>query len=89
MRSRQCRGMLWSLLVLPAIGLALAAQPPQGGQGKEPAGLAKSKLRPREGTLKVGDLVPALKVKDLQGKKEVALRELKGKPVVLIFGSCT
>ena len=46
-------------------------------------------LKPREGTLKVGDTAPDFAVKDLEGKNEVKLSDLKGKPVVLVFGSCT
>jgi cytochrome oxidase Cu insertion factor (SCO1/SenC/PrrC family) len=45
--------------------------------------------RPRQGDLKVGDLAPDFTVKDVDGKKSVTLSKLKGKPVVLIFGSCT
>jgi cytochrome oxidase Cu insertion factor (SCO1/SenC/PrrC family) len=45
--------------------------------------------RQREGTLKVGDAAPDFTVQDVEGKKTVKLSELKGKPVVLIFGSCT
>jgi cytochrome oxidase Cu insertion factor (SCO1/SenC/PrrC family) len=67
-------------LVIP-ITHALAAQ--------EPPGLAKSKLKPREGKLQIGDAVPAFELQDLQGKNPVTLENLKGKPTVLIFGSCT
>jgi hypothetical protein len=70
-------------------GSFVLAQPPGKNQSKDPPGLEKSKLRPREGNLKVGDAVPDLKVWDIEGKNEIALRQLKGKPVVLIFGSCT
>jgi cytochrome oxidase Cu insertion factor (SCO1/SenC/PrrC family) len=45
--------------------------------------------RRREGDLKVGDLAPDFTVQDLEGKRTVKLSELKGKPVTLIFGSCT
>jgi cytochrome oxidase Cu insertion factor (SCO1/SenC/PrrC family) len=45
--------------------------------------------RPRDGNLKVGDAAPDFTVKDVEGKKTVKLSELRGKPVVLIFGSCT
>lgn len=45
--------------------------------------------RPREGDLKVGDAAPDFAVSDVQGKTTVKLSDLKGKPVVLIFGSCT
>jgi cytochrome oxidase Cu insertion factor (SCO1/SenC/PrrC family) len=42
-----------------------------------------------EGKLKVGDAAPDFTVKDVEGKETTKLAELKGKPVVLIFGSCT
>jgi hypothetical protein len=45
--------------------------------------------RPREGTLKVGDPAPALAADLLGQAKAVKLADLHGKPVVLIFGSCT
>jgi cytochrome oxidase Cu insertion factor (SCO1/SenC/PrrC family) len=45
--------------------------------------------RPRQGNLKVGDPAPDFTVKDVEGTRTVRLAELKGKPVVLIFGSCT
>jgi cytochrome oxidase Cu insertion factor (SCO1/SenC/PrrC family) len=45
--------------------------------------------RSRQGDLKVGDAAPDFAVEDVQGKRVVKLSELRGKPVVLIFGSCT
>ncbi len=39
--------------------------------------------------LKEGSLAPDFTIQDMAGKKTVKLSELKGKPVVLIFGSCT
>jgi peroxiredoxin len=45
--------------------------------------------RPRQGNLNVGDAAPDFTVKDVQGKRAVKLSDLQGKPVVLIFGSCT
>jgi cytochrome oxidase Cu insertion factor (SCO1/SenC/PrrC family) len=45
--------------------------------------------RRRPGDLKVGDTAPDFTVQDLQGKTTVKLSSLRGKPVVLIFGSCT
>jgi cytochrome oxidase Cu insertion factor (SCO1/SenC/PrrC family) len=45
--------------------------------------------RPQQGTLKVGDPAPAFTLHDVDGKKTVKLADLKGKPAVLIFGSCT
>ncbi len=50
---------------------------------------AQQSPRPREGDLKVGDAAPDFAVSDVQGKMTVKLSDLKGKPVVLIFGSCT
>ena len=45
--------------------------------------------RPQQGSLKVGDPAPAFTLQDAEGKQTVKLADLKGKPVVLIFGSCT
>jgi cytochrome oxidase Cu insertion factor (SCO1/SenC/PrrC family) len=45
--------------------------------------------RPQQGDLKVGQPAPPFTLKTLDGSKEVSLAQLKGKPVVLIFGSCT
>jgi cytochrome oxidase Cu insertion factor (SCO1/SenC/PrrC family) len=52
-------------------------------------GQDKKKDRRREVDLKEGSVAPDFTVKDVDGKKTVKLAELKGKPVVLIFGSCT
>ncbi len=41
------------------------------------------------GRLKVGDPAPAFELVDADGKNKVKLADLKGKPVVLVFGSCT
>ena len=51
--------------------------------------LAASAQLPRQGDLKVGDAAPNFTVKDVEGKNAVTLSELKDKPVVLLFGSCT
>jgi len=47
------------------------------------------KDRRREGTLKVGDLPPAISAEELSSGKTVKLDDMRGKPAVLIFGSCT
>ena len=73
------------LRILLLVGLLL----PSPLAAQNPPGSEKSKLRPREGTLKVGDAVPAFELRDLEGKNPVSLDSLKGKPTVLIFGSCT
>jgi hypothetical protein len=45
--------------------------------------------QPREGTLKVGDPAPPFALQGLKPDTEIKLEALKGKPVVLVFGSCT
>jgi cytochrome oxidase Cu insertion factor (SCO1/SenC/PrrC family) len=50
---------------------------------------AEERPRPRQGDLKLGETAPDFTVKDVTGKATVKLSGLKGKPVVLIFGSCT
>jgi hypothetical protein len=62
-----------AVLAAAACTLIVAADPP----------------RPREGDLKVGDKAPDFEAKDVKGKTTVKLSELKDKPIVLIFGSCT
>lgn len=59
--------------------LAVLASTPSSGQ----------EARPRSGDLKPGDAAPDFTVPDIQGKNKVSLASLKGKPVVLFFGSCT
>ncbi|HEY1376812.1 MAG TPA: hypothetical protein VGF55_08455 [Gemmataceae bacterium] len=63
-------------LILPALWFAAA-------------GLAADPPRQREGTLKVGDPAPALAADLLGQSKSIKLADLRGKPTVLIFGSCT
>jgi hypothetical protein len=50
---------------------------------------AQPSPRPRQGNLKVNDDAPDFSIKDVAGKATTRLADLKGKPVVLIFGSCT
>ena len=45
--------------------------------------------QPRPGNLKVNDPAPDFTIKDVDDKATTKLSDLKGKPVVLIFGSCT
>ena len=49
----------------------------------------KQKLKAREGDLRPGDPAPDFTLQDVEGKISVQLSKLKGKPVVLFFGSCT
>ncbi len=68
--------------VLPGVLLLLATSDvaaQQNGKGKGS----------REGNLTVGQLAPDFELKTVDTKKSVKLSSLKGKPAVLIFGSCT
>lgn len=48
------------------------------------------KERPAQGAgAEVGKEAPAFKLKTQDGKKEIDLAKLKGKPVFLVFGSYT
>ncbi len=52
--------------------------------------LFQAKDRPQQGPgAEVGKDAPALKLKSQDGKTEADLAKLKGKPVMLIFGSYT
>jgi cytochrome oxidase Cu insertion factor (SCO1/SenC/PrrC family) len=69
-------GLAGALLALATIA---SAQPPEGRPGRPD----------REGRLQPGDVAPLFSLRDMAGKKTVSLADLKGKPVVLFFGSCT
>ena len=45
--------------------------------------------RSRDGDLKQGQMAPDFSLSDTAGENQVTLSALRGKPVVLIFGSCT
>ena len=45
--------------------------------------------KPLQGDLKIGDTAPDFTIKDIEGKESTTLSKLQGKPVVLVFGSCT
>jgi cytochrome oxidase Cu insertion factor (SCO1/SenC/PrrC family) len=60
-----------------------------GGVGRAAAPVPRRDLSAKEGMLKVGDPAPDFTLKDVDGKRSVRLAGLKGKPVVLFFGSCT
>ncbi len=54
------------------------------------AGQARAQqLMPRQGALQIGEPAPSFVLRDPRGEKPVSLEELRGRPVVLIFGSCT
>jgi cytochrome oxidase Cu insertion factor (SCO1/SenC/PrrC family) len=52
-------------------------------------GVAAQQPPRRAADLKQGDAAPDFTLKDADGRKAVKLSDLKGKPVVLLFGSCT
>lgn len=54
-----------------------------------PAQRRGERLRPQPGELRVGDPAPDFTLTDVNGKNAVTLSRQRGKPVVLIFGSCT
>ena len=70
------------VLLIAASIVSATAQAPQ----RQTAGARPSI---QQGTLKDGDAAPDFTLQDIEGKKTVRLSELRGKPVVLIFGSCT
>jgi len=74
------RTLVIGSLMLTLFATAVWAQPPSR-KTKRP--------RIRQGQLKAGDAAPDLSLQDLEGKRTVKLSEMRGKPVVLIFGSCT
>ena len=67
-----------SVRLLGLLGLLLTALTLQAQEGKR-----------RDGDLKEGAAAPDFSIRDVEGKKGVKLSDLRGKPVVLIFGSCT
>ena len=68
------------LLINIAVPLSVA-QTPDGGRRDRP--------RIVQGELKDGDAAPDFTLHDVTGTQPVTLSKLRGKPVVLIFGSCT
>src|ERR1041384_1229 len=90
---RQCgyiRMKIWLLLILAVLNiitpLGFAADSNLAPRSQQRSS-ARSSIR--QGTLQDGDVAPDFSLQDIEGKKTVRLSELKGKPVVLIFGSCT
>ena len=72
------RGEVMHKLMVIAIAAALSG-----------AAFVADPPKPRAGDLKVGDAAPAFELKQLGAEKPVKLAGLSGKPVVLVFGSCT
>jgi cytochrome oxidase Cu insertion factor (SCO1/SenC/PrrC family) len=78
--------MRYLTIILIALATCTMISGQEAGKDKE----KKNKFdRRREVKLKEGDAAPDFTLKDADGKNPVKLSELKGKPVVLIFGSCT
>ncbi len=72
-------------------GTALAEPGPnRPSEGREGRRGRKQRMMRDDGAPKAGDIAPTLKLKMLDGKKEVDLTKFQGKrPVVLFFGSYT
>jgi cytochrome oxidase Cu insertion factor (SCO1/SenC/PrrC family) len=69
--------------------LVLAVAATARGQSAAAGDKRPFPLELRKATLRVGDPAPDFTLDDATGKSTVRLSKLKGKPVVLIFGSCT
>ena len=67
------------LALAVAAAVAVVAAPPVSAQ----------QPKREQGKLTVGDPAPTFTLNDADGKNAVKLADLKGKPVVLVFGSCT
>ncbi len=75
-------------LVVVSLGITLLST--AAAQKPNPARPDRSdRLQIRQGDLKDGASAPDFTLQDIAGKKSVKLSSLQGKPVVLIFGSCT
>jgi peroxiredoxin len=68
-------------LAVLAVVSAPTAQAAEGRRGERPEVV--------QGTLQNGDAAPDFTLKDVAGRQAVTLSALRGRPVVLIFGSCT
>lgn len=78
------RGLAAGLCFYLLFSAALAKQ--KDGESRRPG---RESPR-REGALKAGDVAPDFTLATLDGKKQVALSDFRGKqPVALIFGSYT
>jgi hypothetical protein len=83
--------MMPAMKTLPALFLTLSAllvwRPVARAQGVD----RRPEERPQisQGTLSNGEAAPDFTLKDVRGEKAVTLSGLRGRPVVLIFGSCT
>jgi cytochrome oxidase Cu insertion factor (SCO1/SenC/PrrC family) len=73
-----------SILAAGVVALAVATAP-----GQQPKTQPKTPPKREQGNLKVGDKAPPFELADADGKNTIKLADLKGKPVVLVFGSCT
>ena len=84
-------GATLTAMFLVSLVSALATSPcnaTPNHQGKQDAERAP-RAAIKQGNLKVGDAAPEFNLSNCDGKNPIALSSLRGKPVVLVFGSCT
>ena len=88
---RRMFGATLTAMFLVSLVSALATSPcnaTPNHQGKQDAERAP-RAAIKQGNLKVGDAAPEFNLSNCDGKNPIALSSLRGKPVVLVFGSCT
>ena len=69
--------------------LAVSLLPASAVWAQSPDRVPNGRPQIRQGNLKAGDMAPDFALEDVAGKQSVRLSSLRGKPVVLVFGSCT
>lgn len=80
---------MFAKMLCCGVGVLLVLGATSAVVGQTPRSLDERRPRISQGALQDGDEAPDFALQDIEGTKEVKLSELRGKPVVLIFGSCT
>ncbi len=101
--SRHAHSARWIGIVVAALGVSLLNESGlsqgigQGGREGQGQGQGQARQQGRgqgrpskdQGTLKAGAEAPDFTLSDVDGKNPITLSKLRGKPTVLVFGSCT
>jgi thiol-disulfide isomerase/thioredoxin len=74
---------------MAALGVAVAAAPQEAAAQNRRPRAAGGRPGISQGTLENGDAAPDFTLTTPDGTKSISLSQLRGKPVVLVFGSCT